>query len=185
MNDVIRVVIGSLVGAVAMFAVGFLFWASPLGRLGYSTASDQQGAAVQLSLASNLPHTGYYVIPNPDSAGGNILYSKGPVAAVNYNTTGYSATAASAMVGGFVHEAIVSLMIGFSLFVVARRVTDFESRARLVVGLSAAATVMIVLSDPIWMHTDWRFAIYAVVADLAMLVASGLVIARWFLPRAA
>jgi hypothetical protein len=46
------------------------------------------------------------------------------------------------------------------------------------VGLSAAATVMIVIGDPIWMHGDWRYAIYALVADLAMLTASALVIAR-------
>jgi hypothetical protein len=91
----------------------------------------------------------------------------------------------ASMIGGLVQEVIVSLMIGFSLFAVAGRVTDFASRARLAIGLSAAATVMIVTSDPIWNHADWRYAIYALVADLAMLSASALVIARWFLPRSA
>ena len=73
---------------------------------------------------------------------------------------------------------------GLSLLAVASRVTDFESRAKLAIGVSAAAVMMIRIGDPIWMHTDWRFAIYALVADLAMLSASSLVIARWFLPRA-
>jgi hypothetical protein len=54
----------------------------------------------------------------------------------------------------------------------------------LAIGLSAAATVTIVIGDPIWMHSDWRYAIYALIADLAMLSASALVIARWFLPQA-
>ncbi len=44
---------------------------------------------------------------------------------------------------------------------------------------------MIVTSDPIWNHADWRYAIYALVADLAMLSAASVVIARWFLPRSA
>jgi hypothetical protein len=89
------------------------------------------------------------------------------------------------MIGGFVQEVIVSLMIGLSLLGVAGRVADFPSRAKVAIGVSAAATVMILLGDPIWMHADWRFGIYATIADLAMLAASSLVIARWFLPRAA
>jgi hypothetical protein len=66
---------------------------------------------------------------------------------------------------------------------VAGRVTDFPSRAKLAIGLTAAATLMIVTADPIWMHADWRYAIYALIADLAMLATSSLVITRWFLPR--
>ena len=178
----IRVLIGSVAGGIAMFVVGFLFWATPLNRIGMSAADEAQSATVQLALAQSLPKTGYYIIPNPDTANGAVLYGKGPVAAVNFNTAGSSAADPRAMIGGLVQEIIVSLLIGLSLYAVAGRVTDFASRARLVVGFSAAATVMIVMSDPIWMNGDWRYALYGVVADLAMLCASGLVIARWFVP---
>jgi hypothetical protein len=181
----VRVIIGGLAGGVAMFIVGFLFWATPLQYLGYSTANDAQNAAVQLSVAQNLPHTGRYIVPNPGSQVGANGYSKGPISIVDYNVHGFAPGDPASMIGGLVQEVIVSLMIGFSLFAVAGRVTDFASRARLAIGLSAAATVMIVTSDPIWNHADWRYAIYALVADLAMLSASALVIARWFLPRSA
>jgi hypothetical protein len=86
------------------------------------------------------------------------------------------------MIAGFVQEIVVSLMIGLSLFAVAGRVSDFASRAKLAIGLTAAAAVMIVTADPLWMHADWRYAIYALIADIAMLAAASLVIARWFLP---
>lgn len=181
----IRVLIGSVVGGIAMFVVGFIFWATPLNKIGLSTANEQQSAAVQLALAQNLPHTGRYIVPNPETPGGAVLYGKGPVASVDFNSAGYSTADASAMIGGLVQEIIVSLLIGLSLYVVAGRVTDFASRVRLVVGLSAAAVVMITTSDPIWMHGDWRYGLYALIADLAMLCASGLVIARWFLPNRA
>lgn len=180
-----RVLIGGLVGGVAMFIVGFIFWATPLANIGYSTATDAQNAAVQLALAQNLPNTGRYIVPNPASQVGANGYSKGPIAIVDYNVRGFSGADPAAMIGGFVQEVVVSLMIGFSLFAVAGRVTDFTSRIRLAIGLSAAATVMIVTADPIWMHGDWRYAVYAVVADLAMLSAAAIVIARWFLPRGA
>jgi hypothetical protein len=179
----VRVLIGSVVGAVAMFIVGFIFWATPLQYLGYSTASDSQNAAIQLSLAQNLPHTGHYIVPNPMTQVGGNGYTKGPIASVDYNSRGYSTADPASMIAGFVQEVIVSLIIGLSLFAVAGRVTDFASRIKVAIGLSGAATLMITTGDPIWMHGDWRYAIYALVADVAMLSAASIVIARWFLPR--
>ena len=184
MNDVIRAVIGGLLGAVAMFVVGLLFWATPLNHLAYSATDENRSAAVQLSLAANLPHTGRYLVPDPNTAGGTALFGRGPVATIDYNTGGFSTSDPSTMLGGYVQEAVASLMIAFSLFAVACRVTDFTSRFRLALGLSAAATVMITLSDPIFGHGPWGFAIYNLVACMAMLAAASFVIARWFLPRA-
>ena len=102
------------------------------------------------------------------AVGGN-GFTKGPIATVEYNIKGYSPADPASMIGGFVQEVIVSLMIGLSLLGVASRVADFASRAKIAIGISAAATVMIVLGDPIWTHTDWRYGIYATIAYLAML----------------
>lgn len=179
----VRLVIGSVAAALAMFVAGFIFWATPLMRIGYSQANEAQSAAVQQALASNLPHTGVYIVPDPGTQGGTVLYGRGPVATVDYNSAGFAVSDGGAMIGGLVHEWVVALMIGLTLLAVADRVTDFPSRARLVIGLSAAAAVLFTLSQPIFNHGDWRFAIYNLVATLAMLCAGGLVIARWFLPR--
>ena len=73
---------------IAMFIVGFLFWATPLHYLGYSRANDAQNAAVQLSLAQNLPHTGRYTVPNPASQVGANGYSKGPIATIDFPRPG-------------------------------------------------------------------------------------------------
>lgn len=183
MNDFIRAVIGALAGAVAMFAVALLFWASPLSRLAYSSTGEAQSAAVQVALAANLPHTGRYTVPDPSTPGGTTLYGRGPVATVDYNSRGYSVSSGTTMLGGFIQEAVGSLLIALSLLAVSSRVTDFSSRFRLALGLSAAATVTITLSDPIFAHGPWGFAIYNLIACLAMLAASSFVIARWFLPR--
>jgi hypothetical protein len=180
----VRVLIGALAGGAAMFIAGFILWATPLQYLGYSRATDAQNAAVQLSLAQNLPHTGRYVVPNPMSQAGANGYSKGPVAVVDFNALGFAPGDPGSMIGGFVQEVTVSLLIGLSLLAVSSRVTDFSSRLRLAIGLSTAATVMIALSDPIWEHSDWRYGIYSLAADIAMLSAASFVIVRWFLPRA-
>ena len=179
----IKVLIGSLAGGVVMFLVGFFFWATPLSHFAFSGASEQQSANVQLALANNLPHVGRYIIPNPDTAGGTVLYGKGPVAVVDYNPMGFSTSGGPWMLGGFIHEVVVAALIGFSLLAVSGRVPDFASRARLVIGFAAAGCVLMTLSDPIWMHSAWSFAIYDLVACMAMLIAPGLLIARWFLPK--
>jgi hypothetical protein len=181
----VRVVIGSVVAAVAMFIVGFLFWSTPLQYAGYSSATEPQNAAVQLSLAQNLPHTGRYMVPETGTPNGAIQYGKGPVALIDYNSRGFSTSDPAVMIGGFVQEIVVSLMIGFSLLAIAGRVPDFVSRFRVAVGLSAAGSVFILFAEPIWRHADWRYAIYALVANMAMLTAASFVLTRWFLPRGA
>jgi len=184
MNDVIRALLGGLFGGVAMFVVGVLFWATPLNRLAYSSAGEAQGLAVQAALAANLPHTGRYRLPDPDTAVGTQLYGRGPIATIDFNTRGFSTSDPSGLLGGFVQEAVASMMIALSLFAISFRVTGFSSRLRLGLGLTAAATVMITLSDPIFAHGPWGFAIYNLVACLAMLWSAAFVIVRWFLPRA-
>lgn len=180
----VRVLIGSIAGGVAMFVVGFIFWATPLMNIGYSHAGEQQSATVQTALAQNLPHTGRYIVPDPGTAGGTVLYGRGPVATIDYNIAGFSTAGTEPIIGGLIQEIVVVLMFGLALLPICGRVADFPSRARVVVGISAASAVMIQLADPIFNHADWRFALYALVADMAMLAAGGLVLARWFLPRA-
>lgn len=181
-----RIVLGSIVGGAVMFVVGFIFWATPLSRLAYGHVEEGQSAAVQIALSQNLPHTGRFIVPDPGTAQGTVLYGRGPVATIDYNTAGASASGSGTMlIGGFVQEIVVVLMIGLALWPILARVPDFESRARVAVGVSAAAAVMIELSNPIFNHGPWSFAIYAVIADICMLSAASLVLARWFLPGAA
>ena len=69
----IRTLIGGLVGGIIIFIMGFIFWASPLGAIPFSHASDPQAAAVQTALRAE-PHaergTGTYLIPDPQTARG-------------------------------------------------------------------------------------------------------------------
>lgn len=180
-----RILIGSIAGGIAMFVVGFVFWATPLNRIGYARAGETQSAAVQTALAQNLTATGRYIVPDVSTPGGTILYGRGPVATIDYNTAGFATSDSGVLIGGLVQEIVVVLLIGLALMPVLARVPDFASRARVIVGVSAAAAVMIQLSDPIFSHASWRFAIYALFADIAMLAAGGLVLARWFLPAPA
>lgn len=178
-----KMLLGALAAAVAMFITGFIFFATPLSLIGFDTLDAAQSTSLQAALAQNVPHTGTYAVPNPDTPQGTVLYGKGPVAMVHYNSDGFAVADMGVLVSGFIHEVVVALILGFALLGIAGRVYDFASRARLVILFSTAASALIHLGEPVWMHVDWAYAIYGFIADAAMLIVGGLVIARWFLPK--
>jgi hypothetical protein len=181
----VRTLIGGLVGGIIIFVMGFIFWASPLGAIPFSTSSDPQAAAVQTSLAQNLtPHgTGTYLIPDPRTREGANLYTKGPVATVSYNTSGFSPEDMSALLPGFILACVAGLLIAFGLASVGGGGRSFAGLARLVVLFTLGFTVWECLTNPIFMHADWRFWIYSFVAESVSFIVAGLVIARWFMPH--
>jgi hypothetical protein len=181
----IKLAIGSFVAAVAMFVTGFIFFATPIGMIAYSGANETQNAAVQAALAANLPQTGTYMVPDPSTQSGTTLYGQGPVATVHYNSKGFSLNDMSGIGYGFLQELIVCILLAGALSTLDRRIPDFASRAKIVVLFSIASSAMINLGNPIWLHHGWTYWTYSFVAEAAMLIAAGLVIARWFLPVAA
>lgn len=179
----IRVIWGSLVAAIAMFIIGFIFF-GPLGLSTLATKSidDAPALAIQQTLKANLPQTGTYMVPNDGkSAGQTSMYGNGPIATVHYNSSGFVAGMDPATLGkGFVFNFAIALLIGLALIGIDGRVQDFGSRARVaaIIGISGAAFVN--LAEPIYYHHDWPHFLYAFIADALMLAAAGVIVA-WFL----
>lgn len=182
-----RTIIGGLVGGVILFVAGFIFWATPLGEIPYSRATDAQNAAVQLALAQNLTPsgTGAYIIPAHATAQGAVLYAQGPVATVHYNTAGFSPDDMTMLLPGFIAAVIAGLLMAFGLAALGGGGRSYASTARLVVLLSLGICVWEFLATPIFNHFGWRYWIYAFFTESVSLILAGLVIARWFLPAPA
>lgn len=178
-----RIILGAICSAVAMFVIGFILYATPLAKLAYTSIDNQQAAAVQQAMAANLPKTGTYAIPGVDTPEQTNMYSQGPIATVHYNIKGFAAVDPTMLAGGLAFYFVISMLTGLALIGIDRRVTDFPSRAKLVVTFAVAASAFIHFSGPIFYHHDWRHFIYLFVADALMLSAAGLIIARWFLAR--
>jgi hypothetical protein len=182
----IRTLVGGIVGGIIIFVMGFIFWATPLGEIPYAKASDAQNAAVQTALAQNLTEhgTGTYIIPAHQSAEGAVLYAKGPIATVDFNTKGYSPDDMSMILPGFIVALASGLLMAFGLAAVGGGGRSFAATGQLVVCFSLAFTVWEFLGSPIFNHFGWGYWIYAFVAESVSFILAGLVIARWFLPRA-
>jgi hypothetical protein len=183
----VRTFIGGIVGGLILFVTGFIFWGTPLGEIPFNHASDAQNAAVQLSLNQNFTPTGTgaYVVPNPHTADGALLYAQGPIATIFFNTGRYSPDDMSMLLPGLIMALVAGLLMAFALASVGGGTRSFAGTARLVVLISLAFTAWEFLASPIFNHFGWRYWIYTFVAESIGWIIAGLVIARWFLPRAA
>lgn len=104
-----RIIIGSAVSAIAMFILGFIFFATPLYRVAIGTLDDQQAATVQQALAANVPGTGTYHVPLPSNAQQTIMYGQGPIATVHYNEGGFAAADSATLISGLLLGYFVAL----------------------------------------------------------------------------
>ena len=177
-----RALIGAVAAAVAMFIVGFIFFATPLNGIGMKSLPDPQAAAVQNALAQNLPETATYAVPSDATAGQTTLYGRGPIATIHYNTSGFAIGDPATMIGGFIYMLVVTLLMAVGLYTASRYIASFTERVRLLVLGTLAGTIFMRLGEPIWFHHDWGHAIYLFIADSVSLIVAGLIILK-LLPR--
>src|SRR4051812_42316740 len=113
----VRTFLGGLVGGVILFVMGFIFWATPLGELPYSSAGDPQNAAIPLARNQNLTSTGTgaYVVPMTKSPQGAFLCAQRPIATIFFNTQGYSPDDMSMLLPGFIAALVAGLLMAFGL----------------------------------------------------------------------
>ena len=164
--------LGSILAAVVMFALGFVFYALLGTTLMFDPLSADVASSVQSALGGTLPATGSYMIPADEEA-----FMEGPAAVVHYVAAGGAPTMPMAIGMGFVHFLLSALLIAYGLRAMGG---DFARRARVVVWLGLAASAFIHLGDPISYGVSWRTPLFEFVADAVIFIAGGLVLARWF-----
>jgi hypothetical protein len=168
-----RMILGWLLAAVAMFAVGFAFYSTPLSETAVSKASDATGAQIQAALRG-LPHDGFYAIPNPLTAADAAGMMQGPVAFVHVRLAGRPVFEPLTLAKGTAHYLLVAALLGAVLGGVQRR-----ARTGVAFGMAAVAVLFIHFGGPIWWNYNWQTAAFFAVADFASLAVGGLVMAWW------
>lgn len=175
----VRTLIGGLLGGLALYIVGFLFWGTPLSGLAFAHADEAQSAAVHQALASALTvtGTGTYVVPDPGTPGGTILYGQGPIATVHFTAGGFPVVDSGALLMGL----ILSLVVGMVVAVALQAVSPVN-RLRTGILFALAITAYVDLGQPIFNHLGWGYYTYQFLADLIGFGATVAVV-TWFLDR--
>ncbi|NJC34699.1 hypothetical protein GGR88_002213 [Sphingomonas jejuensis] len=176
-----RTIIGGLLGGLALYFVGFIFWGTPLAALAYKSLPEAQGAALQLAMAQTLTTggTGTYVVPNPATNAGTTLYGQGPVATVHYNSGGFPVVDAGALAVTLVLALIAGLVIAFALAKVARRSAEPSLAFRVGALFAIAIPLYLRLGDAFSNHFGLGYFAYGFVADAIGFVACVAVISRF------
>lgn len=179
-----RVILGGLLGGLAMWFIGFIFWGTPLSLLALSTAGDAQSLAVQAALAQNLGPggTGAYPIPWPGTAAGTAAYGQGPVSLVLFNASGFANPDMRALVGGLVLSIVCAMFAAFGLRMTGA--ATFARRLRLVAVFAVAITTYSQLGQPVFNHAPWGYFVYLWINEIVGWLAAGAIIAK-LLPDAA
>jgi hypothetical protein len=181
----VRSLIGGIVAGVVMFFIGFVFWGTPLSEVAFNKASDADSAVVQTALAQGLTRTGTgtYLIPTPNTQAGTVAYGRGPIATVHFNTGGFAANDLSMMLPGLIFALVAGLLMSFGIAAVSRE-NDFPQIARLVILFSLGLTSWTILAQPVFNNYGWAYWIYFFVSEALAFIAAGLIIGRWFVPKA-
>lgn len=173
----VRSLVGGLLGGLAMFITGFIFWGTPLSALALSRAEAQASANLQAAMAQALTPTGtgVYVIPDPSTAQGTILYGRGPVAQIFYNSNGFPVMDGASLIGGLILSLVVGVVIALALrFAVA----DFASRARVAILFALAAVLWLHIGQAVFNHAPWGYILYLAFSDFVALALAGLIAAK-------
>jgi hypothetical protein len=177
-----RALVGAVAAAVAMFILGFIFFATPLRNVAIGELDDGQAAAVQQSLNANIQRTGTYYVPDPDTPQQSVMYGKGGVATIHYNSGGFAAADTTSMAGGFVHMLAVTVLMAVGLYTLSRYVPELTEQVKILVLAVVSAAVFMRLGEPVWYHHAWGSAIYMFIADSVSLLVAGTIILK-LLPR--
>ncbi len=180
----VRTITGGLLGGFALYIIGFIFWGTPLGALAFHRADPQASANLQAAMAQalNPTGTGVYIVPDPATAEGTVLFGKGPVGMVFYNSGGFPVTDGSALIGGFVLALVVGVVIALALRFAA---TDFGGRARVALLFSLAAVLWLHVGQAVFNHAPWGYILYLAFSDFVGLAAAGLIAAKLMEGKAA
>ncbi|MDF7773721.1 hypothetical protein P1X14_00550 [Sphingomonas sp. AOB5] len=177
-----RLILGGVLGGVAMWLVGFIFWGTPLSLIALSQTDAATTAALHAALAQHLGPlgTGAYPVPWPGTPQGTALYGQGPTAMVLFNTQGFANPDSASLIGGLILGIVCVLLAGFAMRMAASTLS-FADRLKLVAIIAVAVTAYSDLGQPIFNHAPWGYFVYLWISDVASWIAAGAVLA-WALP---
>lgn len=173
-----KLIIGSLLAAVAMFMFGFVYWVVlEVPTTALKSAPDT--SAAQAALKSAFDESGAYFVPGPDLPEDEFasLHEAGPRAFVHYNAEGAPAMSGLVLTNGFVHNWITCFLLG--LLLLRTNTPTYASRVAFLALAGFTAALFIDYGAVIWFYASREFQLVNLVSNAGSWVVAGLVLAWW------
>lgn len=176
-----KLILGSVLAAVAMFFWGFLYWAAfPFTYRIMAPAPNEQ--ALAKSIGDALPASGVYMLPHPKGGSEDVVakrFQAGPLVQINIQKQGTAPVQGSVFFWGFVHMLVSCFLMALVLRLAAPALPSFATRLQAAALAGVAAACYSNLGKPIWWHQTWDYHLLNFGFDLGSWLLAAVVLA-WF-----
>lgn len=178
-----KVVVGSLLAAVAMFVWGAAYWMNPLPYAAAQRSADDRAAGQVL--LQHFPNSGTYILPGLHHEPQTLaeLHQRGPIAVIHLQRRGRPMMAASVFISGFLHYWITTLLIALLLSRALPALARYWTRVGFVAVAGLAAAFFTNVGHSIWWYQPWGWSLVTGIYDVTAWVVAGLVLAAYVKPE--
>lgn len=180
-----RMLLGALVGAIVLFAWGFVYWAVlPIADNIVLPVPNE--AAVAQMLKDNIPSSGVYYVPGEGakemSQAWVEKHKAGPVAQIFFRREGTDPSDPMFYVRGFGYMLLLALLMALLLRQVREHFESYLSRVMFVVlaGVFAAA---VAFSGAVWWYQSLSYHLTYAVFNISSWLFAGLAMAAVVKPE--
>ena len=161
-----------------MFVWGFVFFGAGIIDI-HDHLSIEAEQSLGQALQRDLPHDGFYIVPDPASkADFAKRMAAGPFARIQFHKGGVRFGDPTVMLKGFLHMLLTCLLFGLALRLTVLPGSSYLRRLQMALLFGLAAAVFAQLGGPIWWHETWSPALKMALYDFVAFGLAGAVLAR-------
>ncbi len=180
-----KLVIGIIAASIAVFMFGFLFWgATQLPYRAWKRTPDDVAAGQ--ALRQHFPEAGTYYVPgmHHDDQTLTELYEKGPLAFVHVTSTeGRPVFDRTIMIKGFLHNALVVVLIAILMQMALPALDSYAKRVRFTAFTGLVAVVLINFGETVWWQLPMAWQMQLAMYNFGFFLVAGLVLAYFIRPK--
>lgn len=175
-----KILIGSLLSAVALMVYGFVFWATPVSNPGFGEGANID--ALQTAISDAVPESGTYVIPNPYIEDQDLFvaqHERGPVGILHIQKEGSPAMQPSVFIIGFIHNFVTAMILAILLQMAIPALPTYGGRVMFCTICGVFAAVWENFTGPIWFASPWAFYVVRSIYTIIGMTIVGAILAKF------
>lgn len=174
------ILVGSLLSAVALMILGFVFWATPVSSPGFGSNLDME--AVRIALRDAATESGTYVIPDQyslDKEAFEAAHNAGPLGIMHINLDGRPPMQPTVFIIGFIHNFVTAMILAILLQMAIPALPSYTGRVMFCMFVGVFASVWENFTAPIWFNTPWSFYVVRTIYTVIAMTMVGAILARF------
>lgn len=178
-----QLILASVLGALAMFVFGAVYWMNPLPKNGFKSAKDD--VEIQAFLKERFPQAGTYSVPDIDQSHDDFgkKAGQGPVAIMHVVAKGGPSSMGPMMAKGFLTQLFAAFFLSLLMKSCLDALKTYGDRVRFCALVGLVAAVFVTGGNMVWWHHSVPFTLFTGAYQILAFIIGGLVIAKFIRPE--